>query len=275
MGIQPVALDRGRTAGKLVVAGVSKRFGEGPDAVQALEPIELAVAGGEFLCIVGPSGCGKSTLLNIVAGFEQPTTGAVTLDGRAIHAPGPERGVVFQQGALFTWMTVADNVAFGPRALGKSTSEARAIAMRYLDLVGLSGFAHRYPYELSGGMQQRVGIARALANEPEVLLMDEPFAALDQQTRELLQEEIKAIWRRTGKTILWITHSIDEALVLATHVVVMTARPGRIKAAFASTFSRDSDPLVATTAAFADAKRTVYGLLRQESIAAQREEAST
>jgi len=272
MGIEPVAPGRARGEEKLVIAGVSKRFGQGPDAVQALEPVDLAVAAGDFVCIVGPSGCGKSTLLNIVAGFEQPTTGQVTLDGRAIHAPGPERGVVFQQGALFTWMTVLENVAFGPRALGKAPEEARAIASRYLDLVGLSGFAQRYPYELSGGMQQRVGIARALANEPQVLLMDEPFAALDQQTRELLQEEIKAIWRRTGKTILWITHSIDEALVLATHVVVMTARPGRIKAAFASTFSRDSDPLVATTATFADAKRTVYGLLRQESIAAQRQE---
>jgi ABC-type nitrate/sulfonate/bicarbonate transport system ATPase subunit len=272
MGIEPVAPGRARGEDKLVIAGVSKRFGQGPDAVQALEPVDLAVAAGDFVCIVGPSGCGKSTLLNIVAGFEQPTTGQVTLDGRAIHAPGPERGVVFQQGALFTWMTVLENVAFGPRALGKAPAEARAIASRYLDLVGLSGFAQRYPYELSGGMQQRVGIARALANEPQVLLMDEPFAALDQQTRELLQEEIKAIWRRTGKTILWITHSIDEALVLATHVVVMTARPGRIKAAFASTFSRDSDPLVATTATFADAKRTVYGLLRQESIAAQRQE---
>jgi len=272
MGIEPVAPGRARGEEKLVIAGVSKRFGQGPDAVQALEPVDLAVAAGDFVCIVGPSGCGKSTLLNIVAGFEQPTTGQVTLDGRAIHAPGPERGVVFQQGALFRWMTVVENVAFGPRAIGKAPAEARAIASRYLDLVGLSGFAQRYPYELSGGMQQRVGIARALANEPQVLLMDEPFAALDQQTRELLQEEIKAIWRRTGKTILWITHSIDEALVLATHVVVMTARPGRIKAAFASTFSRDSDPLVATTATFADAKRTVYGLLRQESIAAQRQE---
>jgi len=181
---------------------------------------------------------------------------------------------VFQQGALFTWMTVRDNVAFGPRALGKPQVEARSIADRYLELVGLTSFASRYPYELSGGMQQRVGIARALANEPEVLLMDEPFAALDQQTRELLQEEIRAIWRRTGKTVLWITHSIEEALFLATHLVVMTARPGRLKAAFACTFSRDPDPLVATTAAFADAKRAVVGLLRQESLAAQRQEAA-
>ena len=275
MGITPAALDpAARGGGKLVVRGVSKRFGRGADAVRALAPIDLAVGAGDFVAIVGPSGCGKSTLLNIVAGFATPTTGEATLDGRTIRAPGPERGVVFQQGALFTWMTVQDNVAFGPRALGASVAEARERATRYVDLVGLAGFGHRYPYELSGGMQQRAGIARALANEPEVLLMDEPFAALDQQTRELLQEEIRAIWRRTGKTILWITHSIEEALFLATHVVVMTARPGRIKAAFTCTFSRDDDPLVATTAAFADAKRTVVGLLRQESMAAQRQEAA-
>jgi ABC-type nitrate/sulfonate/bicarbonate transport system ATPase subunit len=275
MGIEPVALDRrSRGGGKLEIAEVAKRFGSGPEAVQALEPVDIAVRAGDFVCIVGPSGCGKSTLLNIVAGFEHPTTGVAMLDGRAIGAPGPERGVVFQQGALFTWMSVQDNVAFGPRSLGRSVAEAREIAARYLELVGLTGFARRYPYELSGGMQQRVGIARALANEPEVLLMDEPFAALDQQTRELLQEEIKAIWRRTGKTILWITHSIEEALFLATHVVVMTARPGRVKASFACTFSRDADPLVATSAHFAEAKRTVVGLLRQESMAAQRQEAA-
>ncbi len=275
MTIESIALaaPSRRAAAKLVVDGVSKRFGAGVDAVKALEPIDLAVGAGEFVTIVGPSGCGKSTLLNIVAGFETPTTGRASLDGKLIAAPGPERGVVFQQGALFTWMSVQDNVAFGPRALGKSVAEAREIAGKYIELVGLTGFAQRYPYELSGGMQQRVGIARALANEPEVLLMDEPFAALDQQTRELLQEEIRTIWRRTEKTILWITHSIEEALFLATHVVVMTARPGRIKAAFACGFSRDADPLIATTAAFADAKRAIVGLLRQESLEAQRQEA--
>jgi NitT/TauT family transport system ATP-binding protein len=275
MTIESIALaaPSRRAAAKLIVDGVSKRFGVGADAVKALEPIDLAVGAGEFVTIVGPSGCGKSTLLNIVAGFETPTTGRATLDGKPIAAPGPERGVVFQQGALFTWMSVLDNVAFGPRALGKSVAEAREIAGKYIELVGLTGFAKRYPYELSGGMQQRVGIARALANEPEVLLMDEPFAALDQQTRELLQEEIRAIWRRTGKTILWITHSIEEALFLATHVVVMTARPGRIKAAFACGFSRDADPLIATTPAFAEAKRQIVGLLRQESLEAQRQEA--
>src|SRR5205814_5240520 len=228
---------------------------------------------GEFVTLVGPSGCGKSTLLNIVAGFETPTTGRATLDGKVISAPGPERGVVFQQGALFTWMSVMDNVAFGPRALGKSVTEARDIAGSYIELVGLTGFAKRYPYELSGGMQQRAGIARALANEPEVLLMDEPCAALDQQTRELLQEEIRTIWRRTRKTILWITHSIEEALFLATHVVVMTARPGRIKAAFEAGFSRDPDPLVTTSTAFAEAKRQIVSLLRQESLEAQQQEA--
>ena len=276
MAIEPIALaDRARRdVAKLVVAGVSKRFGSGASAVQALEPMDFAVGAGEFLAIVGPSGCGKSTLLNIVAGFERPSAGQALLDGREITAPGPERGVVFQQGALFTWMSVLENVAFGPRALGKSRIEARQIAQRYVDLVGLSAFAEHYPYQLSGGMQQRVGIARALANEPEVLLMDEPFAALDQQTRELLQEEIRAIWKSTGKTILWITHSIEEALFLATHVVVMTARPGRIKAAYACSFSREPDPLVTTTTAFAEAKRTIVGLLRQESLEAQRQESA-
>src|SRR5437762_1530910 len=260
---------------KLRIEAATKRFGTGSAAVQALQPINLAIAAGEFVAIVGPSGCGKSTLLNIVAGFERPTTGRAIIDERVITGPGPDRGVVFQQGALFTWMSVIDNVAFGPRALGKSLIEARWIAERYIELVGLSGFAQHFPYQLSGGMQQRVGIARALANEPEVLLMDEPFAALDQQTRELLQEEIRAIWRRTSKTIMWITHSIEEALFIATHVVVMTARPGRIKAAFACDFSRDSDPLVSTTAAFSEAKRTIVALLRQESLEAQRQEATT
>jgi ABC-type nitrate/sulfonate/bicarbonate transport system ATPase subunit len=274
MTIEPVALDAAprRTAAKLVIDGVSKRFGSGADAVQALKPIDIAVGAGEFITIVGPSGCGKSTLLNIVAGFETPTTGRATLDGKTITGPGSERGVVFQQGALFTWMSVQDNIAFGPRALGKSVAESRETTERYIELVGLTGFGKRYPYELSGGMQQRVGIARAHANEPSVLLMDEPFAALDQQTRELLQEEIRAIWRRTAKTILWITHSIEEALFLATHVVVMTARPGRIKAAFACGFSRETDPLIATTPEFAEAKRTIVGLLRQESLEAQRQE---
>ncbi|MBC7484943.1 MAG: ABC transporter ATP-binding protein [Rhizobacter sp.] len=170
---------------------VGKRFGTGPDSVLALEPISLDIAENAFVCLVGPSGCGKSTLLNILAGFETPTSGQALMDGVPVRGPDPRRGVVFQQGALFTWMSVRDNVAFGPLATGKSAVEAARIAAHYLDMVGLSSFAKRYPHELWGGMQQRVGIARALANDPQILLMNEPFAALDAQTRELLQEEIK------------------------------------------------------------------------------------
>jgi len=274
VAIAPIAIDHGDrlASAKLVFDGVSKRFGRGPDSVLAVSRADAYVGDGDFLCLVGPSGCGKSTLLNIVAGFEVPTAGEVRLDGRTVTRPGAERGVVFQQGALFTWMTVVENVAFGPRAQGRPAAEARDTAMGFLEMVGLTGFAKRYPYELSGGMQQRVGIARALANDPAVLLMDEPFAALDQQTRELLQEEIKGIWRRTRKTILWITHSIEEALFLATHLVVMTARPGRIKASYRVDLDTEADRLVTTSAAFTEAKREIVGLLRSESLEAQRQE---
>jgi ABC-type nitrate/sulfonate/bicarbonate transport system ATPase subunit len=254
---------------KLAVRGVSKRFGEGSDAVSALEPITLAIAENDFVCLVGPSGCGKSTLLNIIAGFETATTGQVLMDGRAIAGPDAARGVVFQQGSLFPWATVRDNVAFGPLCTGKGRRQAHAIADEHLAMVGLSDFASRYPYELSGGMQQRVGIARALANDPDILLMDEPFAALDAQTRELLMVEIKRIWKQTRKTVFWITHSIEEALFLATDVLVMTARPGRIKDAFRSGFAHDEDLLVTTAPAFMEAKRHVLAQIRQESIKAQ------
>lgn len=276
MSIEPFDLSGRERAGadKLVVERLSKSFGAGSSAVQALDPLDLRIAEGDFLCVVGPSGCGKTTLLNIAGGFERPTSGRALLDGKPISGPGRERGVVFQQGALFNWMSVLENVAFGPRACGVSVEKARSDARDLLDLVGLSGFADRYPYELSGGMQQRVGIARALANDPEVLLMDEPFAALDQQTRELLQEEIRSIWRRTGKTVLWITHSIEEALFLATHIVVMTARPGRVKAAFRARFSENPDPLIAATPEFTLAKRQIVELLRSESQRAQSLEAS-
>jgi len=277
VSIAPIALDHAdrKAAAKLVFDGVSKRFGRGPDSVLAVQRADAYVGDGDFLCIVGPSGCGKSTLLNIVAGFETPSAGEVRLDGKLVERPGAERGVVFQQGALFTWMTVLENVAFGPRARGVPAAEARDTAMAYLEMVGLKGFAKRYPYELSGGMQQRVGIARALANDPDVLLMDEPFAALDQQTRELLQEEIKRIWKRTRKTVLWITHSIEEALFLASHLVVMTARPGRLKAAYTVDFDSEADRNVTTSAAFTSAKREIVGLLREESIEAQRQEGVT
>lgn len=262
----------GAVAAKARFDNVSKRFGKGPDAVQAVEPLTLDIAQNAFVCLVGPSGCGKSTLLNILAGFESATTGQTLMDGKPVRGPDSRRGVVFQQGALFTWMNVQDNVAFGPLATGKSTQEAMQIAAQYLELVGLTAFAKRYPYELSGGMQQRVGIARALANDPEILLMDEPFAALDAQTRELLQEEIKRIWQETRKTVLWITHSIEEALFLATDIVVMSARPGRIKARFRPEFALSKDPGVIASPEFMRMKAEIFGLLRVEALTAQRQE---
>ena len=195
----------------------------------ALDDVSLEVRAGEFLVLVGPSGCGKSTLLDLLAGLTLPSSGQVLIDGKPITGPARDRGVVFQQYALFPWLTALDNVAFGLEIAGLGRSERRAKAAAYLDLVGLSAFAKHYPHEMSGGMKQRVAIARSLAYEPEVLLMDEPFAALDAQTRETLQEELVDIWRRTGKTIVFITHGIDEAVVLGQRVAVMTSRPGRIK----------------------------------------------
>ena len=183
---------------------------------------------GEFICCVGPSGCGKTTLLHLIAGFHLPTSGSLTFGDAPILGPGPDRGVVFQQPNLYPWMTVAANVAFGPkvRRLGRDEQERRT--SRYLDLVGLESFARRAPYELSGGMQQRVAIARVLANDPAFLLMDDPFGALDALTRERLQEELLKIWRATRAAVFFITHSAEEAVYLATRVIVMSARPGRI-----------------------------------------------
>jgi NitT/TauT family transport system ATP-binding protein len=195
----------------------------------ALEDISLDVKAGEFLALVGPSGCGKSTLLDLLGGLTTPTSGRLLLDGKPITGPARDRGIVFQQYALYPWRTAQQNIEFGLEIAGESSSVRRERAEHYLALVGLSAFADRYPHELSGGMKQRVAIARSLAYEPEVLLMDEPFAALDAQTREGLQVELLRIWRSTGKTILFITHSIDEAVVLGQRVAVITARPGRIK----------------------------------------------
>lgn len=196
---------------------------------QALAPMDIKVREGEFLCILGPSGCGKTTLLNIIAGFEKPTTGEIRVGGRLVAKPGPERGYVFQEYALFPWMTIRDNVAFGLRNLRYPTEKANRKAEYYLKLVGLSGFEDAYPNRLSGGMKQRVAIARALAPDPEILLLDEPFAALDAQTRYLMQIELLRIQREAKKTTVLITHSIEEAMVLGDRVVVLSARPGRIK----------------------------------------------
>ena len=218
---------------KIQIQAVGKSFRvDGRDA-PALAGIDLDIAEREFVCILGPSGCGKSTLLNIVAGFLPPGTGRVLVDGASVTGPGADRGVVFQEYVLFPWLTVAGNVEFGPMLKGAGTEERRRIVDRYLDLVGLRAHADKFPGQLSGGMKQRVAIARALANSPAVILMDEPFGALDAQTREVMQEELSRIQRVEHKTVLFITHSIREAVFLADRVVVMTSAPGRIKQIFA------------------------------------------
>jgi NitT/TauT family transport system ATP-binding protein len=214
---------------KIRVAGVSKTFGAG---APALGGIDLDVAAREFVCLLGPSGCGKSTLLNIVAGFLAPTTGRVLVDGTPVTGPGADRGVVFQEYVLFPWLTVAGNVEFGPRLQGVAAEERRRAAARYLEMVGLRAHADKFPVQLSGGMKQRVAIARALANSPSIILMDEPFGALDAQTREVLQDELSRIQRVEHKTVVFVTHSIREAVYLADRVVVMTSAPGRIKQVF-------------------------------------------
>jgi taurine transport system ATP-binding protein len=219
--------------------GVSVTYNAGTaQATPALSPTDLGFARGDFVCIVGPSGCGKTTLMQTLAGFLPPTAGTVSVGGVASAGPVPDRGVVFQQAALFPWKTVAANAGFGPAMRGLPTAERRARVEYWLRSVGLWEFRDRYPYQLSGGMQQRLAIARALANEPELLLMDEPFGALDALTREKMQEELHAVWKRRGMTVLFITHSVDEAVFLGTEVVVMSQRPGRVLARIPSPFAR-------------------------------------
>jgi len=213
----------------LAIKGLSKRFTRGEQTVEALADVNLTVNKGEFVCLIGASGCGKSTLLRIIAGFETASTGAVEMYGTPLTAPGPERGMVFQDFALFPWLTVRENVGFGPRQRGLPKANLDEIAARYTEMVGLSSFADYYPSQLSGGMKQRVAIARVLANDCEVLLMDEPFGALDALTREKLQLELLEIWQRTHVTVIFVTHSVEEAVLLADRVVVMTAGPGRIE----------------------------------------------
>ena len=215
--------------GTLVLDELSMRFElPGGDAVQALEKVSLTLEEGELLSVLGPSGCGKTTLLNIVAGFLAPTAGRLTLDGHAITGPDAERGMVFQQGALFEWMSVRENVGFGPSMKGTPAKEKAATVDHLLDVVGLQAFKEKAVYELSGGMQQRVALARCLANDPDVILMDEPLGALDALTREKMQSLVLKLWRETGKTIVLITHSVEEALLLGERLIVMAPRPGRI-----------------------------------------------
>lgn len=227
-----------------------------------LDNISLDIEVNDFLCLLGPSGCGKSTLLNIVAGFEQPTSGTALVDGIPIDRPGSDRGVVFQHPTLMPWLDVIENISLSLRLRGMSRSERHERAKEFIDLVGLKGFEHHFPSELSGGMNQRVGIARALLMNPRVILMDEPFAALDAQTKLEMQEELVAIWERRRCTIVFVTHSVDEALVLGNRIAVMTRRPGRIREMFDFDLPRPRD---ITSPQFNDAKRHVLALIREES----------
>jgi NitT/TauT family transport system ATP-binding protein len=238
-------------------------------AVLALDDVSLEIAPQEFVALLGPSGCGKSTLLYLIGGFLPVEKGAIRVQGAAVSAPGPDRGIVFQHFALFPWKTVRANVIYGLEKMGLAREERERRAQGYIDMVGLSGFEDSYPSQLSGGMQQRAAIARTLAVEPKMLLMDEPFGALDAQTRHLMQTELLAIWQRSRKTVLFVTHDVHEAVLLAQRVVVMSARPGRVKADVPIALDK-SDPHVQRTAAFGEKVDEIWDLVRDEALKAQK-----
>jgi NitT/TauT family transport system ATP-binding protein len=255
-------------APKLEARHISMVYTRRGRPVQALRDVNLDVRAGEFISLVGASGCGKTTLLRIVDGLMPPTTGEVRIDGRIVRRPGPDRGFVFQQDALLPWRTVLDNVIFGLEVQGRAKTVARQQADAFVRLVGLTGVEHHYPHELSGGMRQRANLARALCIDPDVLLMDEPFAALDAQTRELMQSELLRIWRANRKTVLFVTHQIDEAVYLADRVVVMTSRPGQIKAILDVEIPRPRDLSVKRTPRFLELVDTIWQMIEEEVKAA-------
>ena len=252
---------------KLRIDNVALRFTpQGSTSVTALENISLDVEDKEFSVIVGPSGCGKTSLLRLVAGLIEPTEGAITLDGVRISGPSKDRGMVFQSYTLFPWLTVRDNVEFGLRIAGIPAAQRRETAQRFIAQVGLNGFEPLYPKQLSGGMMQRVALARALANDPAILLMDEPFGALDSQTRSLMQELLLDIWQASHKTVLFITHDIDESVLLGDRVYVMTARPGRIKEMLQIELPRPRTVEMLTSEAFMAIKRRIMHLIHEEAM---------
>ena len=253
---------------KLRIEGVAREFSgvRGGAPTKALEPIELAIADNDFITILGPSGCGKSTLLRIVAGLDRPSAGRVLLDGEAVAGPGADRGMVFQSYTLFPWLNVRENICFGLRERGIPDARQREIAASYIARVGLGGFENHYPKMLSGGMQQRTAIARALANEPKILLLDEPFGALDNQTRALMQELLLGIWEAERKTVLFVTHDIEEAIFMASRVVVMTARPGRIKSEVAIDLPHPRPYTLKTTPEFSAYKARLTEEIRAEAM---------
>jgi NitT/TauT family transport system ATP-binding protein len=251
----------------LVLSEVSRTFSsEKAETIEALSPISLSVNNEEFICILGPSGCGKTTLLRIIAGLEYASSGSISVDGAPITRPSPKMAMIFQEYSLFPWRTVEENVALGLELRGLKKPDRVAAAEKYLDLVGLKGFEERYPHELSGGMRQRVAVARALAIEPSILLMDEPFGALDAQTRNRMQHELLHIWEKTKKTILFVTHSVDEAVFLADRIVVLTHRPGRIKEIVTIPATR---PRERTSEDFGQIRRHLLDMIREESDPAQ------
>jgi NitT/TauT family transport system ATP-binding protein len=250
--------------------GIQFQTRTGP--MDAVRSVSLHVAPGEFVSLIGPSGCGKSTLLNAVAGFITPSSGQLTVDGQAIKGPGPDRGVVFQQYSLFPWMTVRKNVEFGLKMHGVHRTERESQARTLLGLAGLLSFENHYPDQLSGGMKQRVGIVRALATSPQVLLMDEPFGALDAQTRVVMQEILTNMWQRLRISVLFITHDIDEAIFLSDRIYVMTARPGRIKAEIPVPLPRPRTPDMMASPEFVTLVQAIRALIREESLAAMQGE---
>jgi ABC-type nitrate/sulfonate/bicarbonate transport system ATPase subunit len=256
-------------ASKITFRRVSKRFvpTRGGVRVAALADLSLDIADKAFVCLVGPSGCGKSTLLNLVAGFERPSQGDVLLDGVTVAAPGPDRGMVFQENALFPWLTVLGNVCYGPQRRKVARQDYLPLAHEILEQVGLRRFAQSYPNELSGGMRQRVAIARALINHPSVLLLDEPFGALDSQTRALMQELLLDVWEREHRTVLFVTHDVDEAVFMADRVIVMSRRPGRILVDLTVDLPRPRRYDMLMSPAFMELKREVLALVRAEALA--------
>jgi NitT/TauT family transport system ATP-binding protein len=255
----------GSGLGAIEIEDLSIRLGEGRQAFDAVQQVSLSIAPGEFVCVLGPSGCGKSTLLGALAGHWQPSRGNIRVDGVHVAGPHPDRGLVFQQHTLFPWKKVLDNVAFGLKMKGVGRHERRARARELLGLVGLAGFEDRYPVQLSGGMQQRVEIARVLINDPRVMLMDEPFGALDAQTRLKMQELLLDVWARIKTTIVFITHDIDEALFLADRILVMSPRPGRIIEEIRLDFERPRHPDLVTSPRFTQLKRHCLALLHPQA----------
>lgn len=249
---------------KVSIQGVQKKYHTRKGDVIALSGVDFGIRENEFICVIGPSGCGKSTLLNIIAGLLEPTSGQILVDGKPIKGTGTDRGVVFQQYALFPWLTVKKNVEFGLKLKGMSKEECDEVAMKYLRMVDLEKFADSYPKELSGGMKQRVAIARAYAMNPQVLLMDEPFGALDAQTRTQLQSELLKAWQEENKTCFFVTHDIEEAIVLATKVVIMSARPARIKEVVDIDIPYPRDQETKMSERFVELKNHIWSQVYQE-----------